>query len=435
MIKYLGDPMASPPTTPRRSYWGNVAASAAGWGLDSYDWISYTALTPILSDVFFKPLGPFYGILATLVVFSISLVVRPLGGLIFGRLADLYGRRVSLYTAMIGAGASTFLMGLLPTYDQAGVLAPAGLLILRISVGLFLGGEYSASGIMAVESVSKWRGAAGGLMQAGFSLGELAAFGVYTLVALSLPRDQLYTIGWRIVFLSGIVTTIAGLVLRTRLLKESPEWEVYRGSRAPVRELFSGANLAPFSIILIGTMGWFYAYYTVLQLAPVILNRVLKLDPAFAGIVLTSMAAVDALGSFLGGLLSDLVGSWRALMIWSLLKIVAAYPVLYILLSGNPWATLAWDFIVVGPVGVFQVYIYDLMSVRVRATAAGLGYNGGLWLGAWAAPIATLLSPSLGWLFSLTLNTVLGGALVLVSSLMASAYIARKEVVLGRSDK
>jgi MFS family permease len=96
---------------------------------------------------------------------------------------------------MIEAGLSTFLMGFLPTYEQAGVLGPAGLVILRITIGLFLGGEYSASGILAVESVVRRKGLAGGIMQAGFSLGELAVFGVYALVATLLTKDQLYSIG------------------------------------------------------------------------------------------------------------------------------------------------------------------------------------------------------------------------------------------------
>ncbi len=78
---------------------------------------------------------------STLLVFSISLVIRPLGGALFGRIADKYGGRFVLYTTMIGAGLSTFLMGFLPTYEQAGVLGPAGLVILRIAIGLFLGGE------------------------------------------------------------------------------------------------------------------------------------------------------------------------------------------------------------------------------------------------------------------------------------------------------
>jgi MHS family proline/betaine transporter-like MFS transporter len=131
---------------------------------------------------------------STLLVFSISLVIRPLGGALFGRIADKYGRRFVLYTTMIGAGLSTFLMGFLPTYEQAGVLGPAGLVILRIAIGLFLGGEYSASGILAVESVVKRKGLAGGIMQAGFSLGELATFGIYALVATLLTKDQLYSI-------------------------------------------------------------------------------------------------------------------------------------------------------------------------------------------------------------------------------------------------
>jgi MFS family permease len=404
-----------------RSYWGNVVASAAGWGLDSYDWISYIAVSTILADVFFKPLGPFYGILSTLLVFSISLVVRPLGGALFGRIADKYGRRFVLYTTMIGAGLSTFLMGFLPTYDQAGVFGPIGLVILRISIGLFLGGEYSASGILAVESVTKRKGLAGGIMQAGFSLGELAAFGVYALVASLLTSDQLYLIGWRIVFWSGIVTTVIGLILRTRLLRESPEWETGGSvARAPIRELFAKDIRRYFIVVLIATMGWFYAYYTLLQLAPVVLNRVLKIDPALSGLVLTTMAAVDALGSLVGGALVDYIGSRRALALWSVMMILGSYPVIYTLLSGNPWMTLLWDFIVVGPVGMFQVYIYDLIPLRVRATAAGLGYNGGLWLGAWAAPIATILSPSISWLYALIINTFIGGVLIVISALQAT---------------
>lgn len=403
-----------------RSYWSNVIASAAGWGLDSYDWISYTALTPVLADIFFKPLGPLYGLLSTVLVFSLSLVIRPLGGLLFGRLGDRYGRRLVLYACMIGAGIASFLMGFLPTYDQAGFWGPILLVILRLSIGLFIGGEYSASGVLAVESVSRWKGLAGGIMQAGFSLGELAAFGVYTLVAFSLPKDQLYSIGWRIVFWSGIVTTIIGLILRTRLLRESPEWEAeQKKARAPLRELFANDVRGSFFVVLLATMGWFYAYYTLLQLASTILNRVLKIDPALSGLVLTTMAAVDAVGSLLGGLLVDLVGSRKALMLWSGVNILAAYPVIYMLLAGNPWMTLVWDFIVVGPVGMFQVYIYDMVPPRVRATAAGLGYNGGLWLGAWAAPIATLLYPSISWLNALAMNTIIGGIMVFLSAALS----------------
>lgn len=415
-----------------KSYWRNVAASAAGWGLDAYDWISYVAVSPILAAVFFKPLGPFYAVLSTLVVFSLSLVIRPLGGAIFGRLGDLWGRRWVLYTCMIGAGGVSFAMGFLPTYDQAGVLAPALLLLLRLLMGLFLGGEYSASGVLAVESVRR-RGLAGGIMQMGFSLGELAAFGVYTLVALALPEEQLYTIGWRIVFWSGIVTTAVGLALRTRLLRESPEWEAAKGAvRAPLSELLAGDNLRPFLIVLLASMGYFYSYYTMLQLTPFVLRDYLKISPAVSGVVLTSLAAVDGLGSILGGALSDFVGSRRALIIWAALALAGAYPVLYTLLSGNPWMALAWDFIAVGPVGVLQLYIYDNIDVRVRSTAAGLGYNGGLWLGAWAAPIAQLLSPSISLLGALLLNTAIGSLLILISASLSAALIKRApELVRG----
>jgi MFS family permease len=199
-------------------------------------------------------------------------------------------------------------------------------------------------------------------------------------------------------------------------------------ARAPVRELFARDVRRFFTIVLIATMGWFYSYYTLLQLAPVVLNRVLNIDPATSGLILTAMAVVDAMGSLTGGALVDYVGSRRALMIWSIMMILGSYPVIYTLLSGNPWMILLWDFIIVGPVGMFQVYIYDLIPLRVRATAAGLGYNGGLLLGAWAAPIATILSPSISWLYALLINTLIGRMLIISSSLLASRNSRAVEV-------
>jgi len=115
-------------------------------------------------------------------------------------------------------------------------------------------------------------------------------------------------------------------------------------------------------------------------------------------------------------------------MICSIMMILGSYPVIYTHLSGNPWMTLLWDFIVVGPVDMFQVYIYDLIPLRVRATAAGLGYNGGLWLGAWAAPIATILSPSISWLYTLLINKLIGDVLIISSSLLASRVVRAVEV-------
>lgn len=109
------------------------------------------------------------------------------------------------------------------------------LIILRFAVGFFLGGEYSSSGVMAVESVIKGRGLASGIMQAGFDIGIFGVTFTYTLVATYLPQSALSTIGWRIVFWSGIVTTIIGWLFRRRFLTESFEWERAEKVSTPYR--------------------------------------------------------------------------------------------------------------------------------------------------------------------------------------------------------
>jgi len=181
-------------------------------------------------------------------------------------------------------------------------------------------------------------------------------------VALSLPRDQLYTIGWRIVFWSGIITTAVGLALRAGLLRESPEWEVGGpGTMAPVRELFARGVREPFLVVLNSYYGM---VLLILHVPPAILN-----DPE-RGFEHRSSCIWG--GTHLYGCcrrygipprrpLSRCCGEQacpRDLGL-SIYYIYFIYSIVYTLLAGNPWAMLLWDFAVVGPVGIFQLYKYD----------------------------------------------------------------------------
>ncbi len=398
--------------------------------MDAYDFVAYAFVAPIIAPLFFGQLGHLGSILATLATFSVSLAVRPLGGVFFGNLADKLGRRGVLYITMLGAGLSSFLMGFLPTYAQAGILAIILLVILRFVVGFFLGGEYSSSGIMAVESVAKRRGLASGIMQAGFDLGIFGVTFTYTLVATYLPQSALSTIGWRIVFWSGIVTTIIGWLFRRKFLTESFEWERAEKVSTPYRVLFTKYWL-PVIVILLATMGFLYEYYVMLELSPFVLQSVLNYTPALAGLILTVLSASDAIGSIFGGVLVDwLRSSARALLTTALIIIALIYPTMYaILMLGNGWLVLLWDFIAVLPVGVMQVYIRDLLPPSVRATGAGLSYNGGTWLAAWAAIVTTLMAGASTkpgpWLSAIVINTIWSSVLMVISS-MAAITIIRK---------
>ena len=412
------------------SNWRNVVGSMLGWGLDAYDFVAYAFVAPIIAQVFFSQLGRLGSMIATLAAFSVSLAVRPLGGVFFGNLADKIGRRYVLYITMLGAGLSSFLMGFLPTYAQAGLIAVALLVLLRFAVGFFLGGEYSSSGVMAVESVVKYRGLASGIMQAGFDLGIFGVTFTYTLVATYLPESAMYTIGWRIVFWSGIVTTVIGWLFRRRFLSEAPEWEVAEKVGSPYKVLFTRYWL-PVITILLATMGFLYEYYVMLELSPFILQDVLNYTPALAGLILTVLSASDAVGSIFGGVLVDLFrSSSRALLTTALIIIALIYPTMYaILILGNGWLVLLWDFIAVLPVGVMQVYIRDLLPPNVRATGAGLGYNGGTWLAAWAAIITTLMAGASKepgpWLMAIPINMAWSSALMIISSIIALFLMRR----------
>ncbi len=405
--------------------WRNVIGSMLGWGLDAYDFVAYSFVAPIIKGLFFGQLGNLGSMLATLAVFSISLVVRPLGGVFFGNISDKIGRRYVLYITMLGAGLSSFLMGFLPTYAQAGLAAIILLLILRFAVGFFLGGEYSSSGIMSVESVTKWRGLASGIMQAGFDIGIFGVTFTYTIVATYLPQSAMATIGWRIVFWSGIVTTIVAFIFRRRFLTESPEWEKTEKVESPYKSLFRNYWL-PMLTILLATMGFLYEYYVMLELSPFILQNVLNYPDKLAGLILTVLSASDAVGSVFGGVLVDwLRSSKNALLVASISILVLIYPTMYgVLIVGNGWLVLLWDFLAVLPVGVMQVYIRDLLPANVRSTGAGLGYNGGTWLAAWAAIIATLMASASTkpqpWLPSITINTLIGVVLMIASFVLAT---------------
>ncbi len=409
--------------------WRNVIGSMLGWGMDAYDFVAYDFTAPIIKDIFFAQLGSLGSMLATLAAFSLSLVVRPIGGIYFGNLSDKIGRRYVLYITMLGAGISSFLMGFLPTYAQAGLAAIVLLLLLRFAVGFFLGGEYSSSGVMSVESVTKWRGLASGIMQAGFDIGIFGVTFTYTVVATYLP-NAMYTIGWRIVFWSGIVTTILAFVFRRRFLTESPEWEASEKVKSPYRVLFARYWL-PMLTILLATMGFLYEYYVMLELSPFVLQNILGYSAALAGLILTVLSASDAIGSVFGGVLVDWLRSSRnALLTVSIILLALIYPTMYwILIGGNGWAVLLWDFLAVLPVGVMQVYIRDLLPASVRSTGAGLGYNGGTWLAAWAAIIATLMAGAATkpqpWLPSITINTAIGAILMIIS--FALSTIAAKQ--------
>lgn len=196
-----------------------VIASVLGNALEWYDFFLYgTAAALIFAPLFF-PAGtdPVLGTMASFAGFAVGFLARPLGGLIFGHIGDKAGRKKALVMTLAIMGAATFAMGLLPTFEQAGYLAPACLVILRVLQGVASGGEWGGGVLLLSENAPKDRvGFYAAWSQLGVSGGFVLSAAAFYLVQM-LPVDDMMSWGWRLPFLASILIFGVGVYIRRRL--------------------------------------------------------------------------------------------------------------------------------------------------------------------------------------------------------------------------
>jgi MHS family shikimate/dehydroshikimate transporter-like MFS transporter len=200
-------------------------ASGIGTLFEWYDFLIYAVATGLVfKHLFFPATDPAIAILLSMLTFGIGYVVRPLGGIIFGYYGDRVGRKSMLMLTLILMGISTFAIGLLPTYNEVGLWAPAMLVALRILQGLSFGGEWAGGSIMILEHApSKHRGLFASLVQMGYPIGFLLASGVF-LLTVQLSGDQFLEWAWRVPFLFSAVLIVIGIIIRSRI-SETPVFQ------------------------------------------------------------------------------------------------------------------------------------------------------------------------------------------------------------------
>ncbi|PFG45123.1 metabolite-proton symporter [Georgenia soli] len=235
-----------------------IASSIIGSALEWYDYYLYAQAAALVFNVlFFTALDPLTGTLAAFGSYAIGFIVRPVGGIVFGRLGDRLGRKQVLVITLVMMGISTALIGLLPTYALAGALAPVLLTLCRIGQGLAAGAEFGGAVVLSAEFAPKGRrGIYAAAPAIGVSLGILLASGVFAIFS-SLPEEQFLSWGWRIPFLLSIVIIGVALFIRLRV-QESPVFkeleEAGETSRSPIRDVFKYAR-KPFFIAFGARMG------------------------------------------------------------------------------------------------------------------------------------------------------------------------------------
>jgi MFS family permease len=291
-----------------------IIASSAGTAFEWYDFFIFGSLAPIIGKAFFSALEPTPALIAALGLFAAGFAFRPLGALIFGIVGDRLGRKGAFLVTVSLMGGATFLIGLLPTYAEAGALAPALLILLRILQGVALGGEYGGAAIYVAEhSADDKRGLATGWIQSTASFGLLAAMLVIFVARTWLGEDSFAGWGWRIPFLASVVLLGVSLWMRLKL-SESPEFQrlIAEGkvTRAPLREAFGEAEnlkrvaVAFLSIMLAQGAVWYFTFFYL----QVFLEKTLGVPGATKDLLLAVMTAVSAPLYVFFGWWSDRIG-------------------------------------------------------------------------------------------------------------------------------
>ncbi|MBN6035143.1 MFS transporter [Amycolatopsis sp. 195334CR] len=248
------------------------AASLSGTALEWYDFAAYSvAAATIFGELFFPAGDKLVGTMAAFSTYAVGYLARPLGGFVFGRLGDVIGRKRVLVFTLILTGVATFLIGVLPTYENIGGLAAVLLVTLRFAQGVGIGGEWGGAVLLSSEfGDPRKRGFWASAAQVGPPAGNLLANGVLALLAVLLTEAQFNSWGWRIAFLLSGVLVLFGLWIRLKL-EETPVFKkiAEKGDRpeAPISEVFRDERRGLVAAVLIRVCpDVLYALFTVFVL-------------------------------------------------------------------------------------------------------------------------------------------------------------------------
>ncbi|MFM6937273.1 MAG: MFS transporter [Aquirufa sp.] len=291
-----------------------IGASSVGTLIEWYDFYIFGSLATVLSTKFFPTDNPTAAFLNTLATFAAGFVVRPFGALFFGKIGDVIGRKYTFMVTLMLMGGATFGIGLIPSYQSIGALAPILVLVLRLLQGLALGGEYGgAATYVAEHSPEHQKGFYTSWIQTTATLGLIISLGVIMLTRSVLSAEEFDSYGWRIPFLISIVMVIGSIIVRKNMA-ESPLFEEAKASgnvaTNPLKESFGNKlNLKFVLLALFGaTMGQGLVWYTGQFYAQTFLLKICHLEETQTNLILVIGLLAGTPLFVLFGALSDKIG-------------------------------------------------------------------------------------------------------------------------------
>ncbi|MER6528662.1 MFS transporter [Streptomyces sp. NPDC001508] len=359
-----------------------VAGGGIGNFVEWFDYGVYGYLATTLATVFFPSDNRALSLLATFGAFGVSFLLRPLGGLFFGKLGDRAGRQRTLVTVIVIMSASTFVIGLLPTHEQIGLLAPTLLVLVRCVQGFSAGGEYAGASSFVIEHApANKRATYASALPMSTTLAFIAAAGLTALLSASLSASDFESWGWRVPFLIAGPLGLIGLFVR-RNVEDTPAFRKVQAegkvAAAPLRESLRTQG-KPILLLLGFLMTNSVGYYMLATYLPSYFQEQVELSKGTA--LLTNMAALLLLVVFIAvfAVLADRVGR-KPIMLGSCLAFAAlTIPAFLLAQQGTVGALLGAQAIIAvaqaGTSAVTSLLLVEMFPTRVRYTSASVSYN------------------------------------------------------------
>jgi len=379
-IEAIQDQPAHQNSDSKKSIKTIILAGVVGNVIEWYDFALYGYLAPIISLLFFPNDNQIVSLLQTYGVFAAGFVMRPLGAGIFGYIGDRVSRRTELFISVILMAIPTFILGLLPTYNQIGIAAPIFLILLRLVQGLSVGGEFTGSVTYVAETAPQTRrGFTTSFVNVGSTIGLLLGLGIVALITHLLSDSNLLTWGWRLPFLFGGILGLTGLYIRSNLPDSEVFEEHQEGRQVPLLSDLR-QSLVPMLQAMFFAGGYSSTYYIIMVYIPTYLDQFT--DVSRSGVLVIHVVAltIQILILPLFGWLSDTTLRRKSWLLLAILSVaLLGFPAFWLLLQPNHYevwlAQIGLAVFLVPLLAISPVMMVEIFPTETRLTAYSLSFN------------------------------------------------------------